>query len=114
PPPDEDMPADAEREKMLRWIDDAVFPVDPANPDPGHVTLRRLNRREYQNTLRGLLDVRVDVSGLLPEDDSGYGFDNIGDVLTLSPAHLECYLKVARIALDRAVHPDPMPFPSES
>jgi hypothetical protein len=111
PPLDEDQPTAAEREKLLEWIDAAVFPVDPKNPDPGRVTLRRLNRIEYQNTLRDLLGVEVNVMDLIPPDDSGYGFDNIGDVLTLSPAHLERYLEAARVALDRTVVPGDMPRP---
>ncbi len=109
PPPDEYAPDDEERAKLIAWIDSAVFPVDPTNPDPGHVTLRRLNRVEYQNTIRDLLGVTVDVESILPPDDSGYGFDNIGDVLTLSPAHLERYMDAAGVALDKALHPDPMP-----
>jgi hypothetical protein len=111
PPLDEDQPSEAERKKILAWIDAAVFPVDPANPDPGRVTLRRLNRVEYQNTLRDLLGVNVNVTDLIPPDDSGYGFDNIGDVLTLSPAHLERYLEAARVSLDRAVKLGKMPPP---
>lgn len=111
PPPDEDSPATEEREKLLAWIDAAVFPVDPENPDPGHVTLRRLNRPEYQNTIRDLLGVSLDVNEILPQDDSGYGFDNIGDVLTLSPLHLERYLAAAQAALEKATHPAPMPTP---
>ncbi len=111
PPPDEDQPTAEERKKILAWIDDAVFPVDPSKPDPGRVTLRRLNRIEYQNTLRDLLGVEVKVMDLIPPDDSGYGFDNIGDVLTLSPAHLERYLEAARVALDGAVFPGEMPRP---
>lgn len=111
PPLDEDQPTVAEREQLLAWIDDAVFPVDPKHPDPGRVTLRRLNRIEYQNTLEDLLGVAVNVMDLIPPDDSGYGFDNIGDVLTLSPAHLERYLEAARVALDKAVKPGVMPPP---
>lgn len=111
PPPDEVQPTRAERDTLIRWIDDAIFPVDPNHPDPGRVTLRRLNRIEYQNTIEDLLGVKVKVQDLLPPDDSGYGFDNIGDVLTLSPLHLERFLEAARVSLDRAVHPGPMPFP---
>ncbi|QJE94684.1 DUF1592 domain-containing protein [Luteolibacter luteus] len=111
PPIDEDQPTADERKKILAWIDDAVFPVDPNHPDPGRVTLRRLNRVEYQNTLRDLLGVNVNVMDLIPPDDSGYGFDNIGDVLTLSPAHLERYLEAARVSLDKAVIPGEMPPP---
>jgi len=72
-------------------------------PNPGRTTLHRLNRTEYANTIRDLLAVSVDVSELLPADDIGYGFDNIGDVLTVSPFLLERYLaaagKISRLAL---------------
>ncbi len=112
PPPDEYQPAVDERQALIDWIDAAVFPVDPDRPDPGRVTLRRLNRIEYQNTLRDLLGVDVKVTDLLPPDDSGYGFDNIGDVLTLSPAHLDKYLEAAHLALAAATHPGEMPFPT--
>jgi len=114
PPLDEAQPTSKERDQMVQWIDAAVFPVDPNKPDPGRVTLRRLNRVEYENTLRDLLGVAVKVQDLLPPDDSGYGFDNIGDVLTLSPAHMERFLASARFALDQATHPDPMPYPSRT
>ncbi len=113
PPPDEDAPDDAARKKLIAWIDDAVFPVDPKNPDPGHVTLRRFNKTEYKNTIRDLLGVTVDVDEILPADDSGYGFDNIGDVLTLSPVHLERYLDAARIALDKAIDFGPLRLPQK-
>ncbi len=109
PPPDEDAPDDSERQKLLSWIDDAIFPVDPNNPDPGHVTLRRLNRNEYRNTIRDLLGVTVNVDDILPPDDSGFGFDNIGDALSLSPAHLERYFDAAETALDLAIQIGPMP-----
>ena len=111
PPPDEFSPDNVERAKLVKWIDDAVFPVDPNNPDPGHVTLRRLNRTEYENTIRDLLGVKAEVTDILPLDDSGYGFDNIGDVLTLSPLHMERYLEAAEVALDMAVDFSPPKFP---
>lgn len=114
PPIDEEQPTAEERKVLVEWIDSAVFPVDPNKPDPGRVTLRRLNRVEYENTLEDLLGVPLDIQDLLPPDDSGYGFDNIGDVLTLSPAHLERFLQTASVALDRAVHPEPMPFPNRT
>ena len=113
PPPDEDAPDDAARKKLISWIDDAVFPVDPNNPDPGHVTLRRFNKIEYKNTIRDLLGVTVNVDEILPADDSGYGFDNIGDVLTLSPVHLERYLDAARVALDKAIDLGPQRLPQK-
>ena len=114
PPPDEPPLTDAERGRLLAWIDAAVFPTDPENPDPGHVTLRRLNRNEYENTVRDLLGIRARLAEILPADDSGYGFDNIGDVLTLSPLHLERYIEAARIAVEAALHPDPMPPRSDA
>jgi hypothetical protein len=67
-----------------------------AHPDPGRAPLRRLNRTEYANATRDLLDLDVDVSGLLPADNTSYGFDNIGDVLTMSPVLMERYLAAAR------------------
>jgi hypothetical protein len=66
-----------------------------AKPNPGRPTLHRLNRAEYGNSIRDLLGLQIDVSELLPPDDSGYGFDNIGDVLTVSPELLERYLLAA-------------------
>ncbi|MFZ9936196.1 MAG: DUF1592 domain-containing protein [Luteolibacter sp.] len=105
PPPDEPQPTPQERRALISWIDDRIFWVDPANPDPGVVTMRRLNRTEYRNTIRDLLGVEIDVSTLLPPDDSGYGFDNIGDVLTISAAHVERYHTAAATALDAALVP---------
>lgn len=111
PPPDEYAPSDEDRVKLVKWIDDAVFAVDPANPDPGHVTLRRLNRAEYASTIRDLLGVKVNTTEILPVDDSGYGFDNIGDVLTLAPLHMERYLEAAEVSLAAAVDFSPLSFP---
>jgi hypothetical protein len=72
-------------------------------PDPGRVTARRLNRAEYNNTIRDLLGVDLRPADEFPQDDSGYGFDNIGDVLSLSPVLMEKYMsaaeKVVRAAL---------------
>ncbi|OFW27112.1 MAG: hypothetical protein A3J28_05860 [Acidobacteria bacterium RIFCSPLOWO2_12_FULL_60_22] len=74
-------------------IDRAAF----AKLDPGRPTARRLNRAEYGNAIRDLLAVDVDAKPLLPTDDTGYGFDNIGDVLSVSPTLLERYLSAARM-----------------
>jgi hypothetical protein len=72
-------------------------------PNPGRPTLHRLNRAEYANAIRDLLAIEVDVADLLPADDMGYGFDNIGDVLNVSPVLLERYLaaagKISRLAV---------------
>jgi len=108
PPVDEDQPATAETALIADWIDNTIFYTDPENPDPGKVALRRLNRNEYQNTLYDLLGVKVDVETLLPLDDTGYGFDTISDVHTVSPAHIEKYLSAAETALNQATVIGPM------
>jgi hypothetical protein len=77
-------------------LESAVDRSAAASPDPGRAILRRLNRTEYANAIRDLLDLDVDVSTLLPVDNSSYGFDNIGDVLGMSPVLMERYLTAAR------------------
>ena len=57
--------------------------------------MHRLNRAEYTNAVRDLLAVEIDGRQMLPTDDSGYGFDNIGDVLSVSPGLLERYMLAA-------------------
>lgn len=78
-------------------------------PDPGRVTARRLNRREYRNTVRDLLAVDYRADKDFPTDDSGYGFDNIGDILTISPVLMEKYLNAAETIASRAMGADPLP-----
>ncbi len=95
PPSDEPQPKTEQRERVLRWIETAVFKLDPANPDPGRVTIRRLNRVEYQHTIRDLLGLEFDTDEAFPEDDTGYGFDTIGDVLSISPLLMEKYIAAA-------------------
>ena len=96
PPTGKDAPDLAQRDKVVKWIDDNVFYCDPSSPDPGHTVLRRLNRKEYDNTVRELLLVdRFRPADDFPQDDSGYGFDNIGSVLSLSPILMEKYLRAA-------------------
>lgn len=103
PPIDKDQPTDAERAEMIAWIDAAIFPIDRDNPDPGKITLRRLNQSEYHNTVFDLLGVRVDAANELPPDDSGYGFDNISDVLSLAPSHLKKFHSLAVKSLEQLV-----------
>jgi mono/diheme cytochrome c family protein len=78
-------------------------------PDPGRVTARRLNRVEYRNTVRDLLGVDFRADKDFPTDDSGHGFDNIGDVLTISPVLMERYLDAAETIASRALGADPLP-----
>ncbi len=102
PPAKKAQPSAAERQLIARWIEHDVFKVDPENPDPGRVTIRRLNREEYRNTIQDLLGVTFDVTEEFPSDDTGYGFDTIGDVLTISPLLLEKYLDAADSIVTRA------------
>src|SRR5262249_35636009 len=74
-----------------------------AHPEPGRPAVHRLNRAEYSNAVRDLLAVDIQAGSSLPVDDSGYGFDNIADVLSMSPALLERYLSVARTVSRLAV-----------
>jgi hypothetical protein len=96
PPEKKDKPTLQERDDLVAWIDDSVFWFDPTKPDPGHVTARRLNRTEFNNTIRDLLYVDTRPAKEFPPDDSGYGFDNIGDVLSLSPMLMEKYLRASQ------------------
>jgi len=103
PPEGKPRPNEDERQRLEQWIKRDVFAEDPDNPDPGHVTLRRLNRVEYQNTIRDLMGIEFATYEEFPPDDTGYGFDNIGDVLTLSPLLMEKYLEAAETIVARAV-----------
>lgn len=80
----------------VRSLEDGLDRVAAAKPDPGRpATVHRLNRSEYTNAVRDLLAVEIDGRAFLPADDSGYGFDNIGDVLSVSPGLLERYMLAA-------------------
>ncbi len=103
PPAKKSQPTKPEKERIAQWIKVAVFRVDPMNPDPGRVTIRRLNRVEYRNTIRDLLGVEFDTATAFPPDDTGHGFDNLGDVLTLSPMLLEKYVVAANQIITEAV-----------
>jgi mono/diheme cytochrome c family protein len=105
-------PTLAERDTITAWIEKTLFPVDPAHPDPGRVTMRRLNRVEYNNTVRDLVGVDFKPADDFPQDDVGYGFDNIGDVLSLPPMLFEKYLRAAERILDDAIVSGPRPPPT--
>ncbi len=105
PPARQPQPSAAERRTLLEWIDGAVFAVDPDRPDPGRAVLRRLNRSEVNNAVRDVFQVDSRPADAFPADDSGYGFDTIGEVLTLSPALLEKVMAAARQVADEATLP---------
>jgi hypothetical protein len=102
PPPNLPRPALAEYDGLRDWLEDGIDHA-ATKPNPGSVVLHRLNRTEYANAIRDLLDVRIDAATLLPPDDSANGFDNIAGSLTLSPTLLESYAtaaaRVARMAV---------------
>ncbi|MEO1041433.1 MAG: DUF1592 domain-containing protein [Pseudomonadota bacterium] len=95
PPHDKRQPSTDARLAFSHGLEMSLDAYAAANPDPGRATLRRLNRTEYANAVRDLLNLDVDVADQLPADNSGYGFDNIADVLTVSPTLMERYLVVA-------------------
>ena len=103
PPERKPRPSADERRRLETWIKQDVFGIDPKNPDPGRVTIRRLNRVEYRNTIRDLMGTDFRTDEEFPPDDTGYGFDNIGDVLTMSPLLLEKYMQAAESIVATAV-----------
>ncbi len=109
PPEDADQPSEAERDKIVAWLETTIDHYDCTGPiDPGRETIRRLTRYEYKNTIRDLLGVEAELADDFPMDDVGYGFDNIGDVLTLSPLLMEKYLAAAEQIAAAAVITDPL------
>lgn len=108
PPVDAQQPPAEARRQAVQWLDHQLFYVDCTKPpDPGRVTVRRLNRTEYNNTVRDLLGVDFQHADDFPSDDTGHGFDNIGDVLTVPPLLLEKYLAAAEDIAERAVRVQP-------
>ena len=103
PPPNMPRPPVADRAALLDWLEASLDAAALHSPNPGRTeALRRLNRTEYQNAIRDLLAVEVDVGGLLPHDESGHGFDNV-NVSDLSPMLLGRYIsaaqKISRLAV---------------
>ncbi|MCC6590577.1 MAG: DUF1592 domain-containing protein [Bryobacterales bacterium] len=95
---------------VVRWAEEHVATVDSERKvDPGRVTARRLNRVEYNNTIRDLLGIQFRPADDFPLDDSGHGFDNIADVLTVSPSLLEKYLEAADQIVRVALRTGPAP-----
>ena len=109
PPEDaKPQPDSKEREFLMKYIETALNRIDPNAPlNPGRITARRLNRTEYGNTIRDLVGLDFDPAEDFPSDDIGHGFDNIGDVLTLSPVLMERYLAAAETIVQRIFPVDP-------
>ena len=96
PPPKLPRPDPSFYKDFPAYLETAIDRAAFAKPNPGRPAVHRLNRAEYVNAVRDLLALDIDGASLLPSDDSGYGFDNIGDVLSVSPTLLERYMSAAR------------------
>ena len=96
PPAGRPRPSDTEVAESTVWLETALDRAAREHPNPGRPAVHRLNRAEYANAVRDLLALEVDVTALLPPDNSGAGFDNIADLLSVSPSLLEAYLAAAR------------------
>ena len=103
PPPRRPRPDEATYAAFVGWIETELDHAAAAGPNPGNETVHRLNRTEYTNAVRDLLALEIDGRELLPADDLSYGFDNIADVLSLSPALLERYMLAAGKIAEMAV-----------
>ncbi|MBI4472792.1 MAG: DUF1592 domain-containing protein [Acidobacteria bacterium] len=104
PPPSSTRRPDAATAKsFVAELESSIDKAAAARPNPGRPVLHRLNRTEYENSVRELLDIEIDAAAFLPPDDMSEGYDNMSDVLTISPTLLEGYLsaagKIARLAV---------------
>ncbi|MEQ9408519.1 MAG: DUF1592 domain-containing protein [Fuerstiella sp.] len=107
PPADEVQPTPSEVIDILEALNQQLASFDcSAERHPGRVTLRRLNRAEYNNTIRDLVGLELNLADEFPSDDVGNGFDNIGDVLTIPPVLLEKYLDSARLIAQKVFEDD--------
>jgi hypothetical protein len=113
-PPKEVARPEAEIAAMVKFLETEFARADALIPrDPGRVTARRLNRAEYTNTIRDLLAIEFRADRNFPTDDSGEGFDNIGEILTVSPVLMEKYLAAAQSIAERTVGAEKLPKPVE-
>lgn len=110
PPDDQPQPTAGESAQVAHYLQSVLSKTNCSiAQDPGRVTLRRLNREEYNNTIRDLVGVDFRPADDFPSDDVGYGFDNIGDVLTLPPLLMEKYLAAAEAIANEAILADDTP-----
>jgi len=103
PPPGEPRPDAARLEQFAGWLESSLDAAAADDPNPGAPSLHRLNRAEYANAVRDLIDLPINGAALLPGDDSSGGFDNIANALSVSPALLQAYVsaaaKISRLAI---------------
>src|SRR5436190_1457217 len=96
PPIGQPKPDAASVNALIATLETSLDRAGNAKPNPGRSAIHRLNRTEYGNAVRDLLDINLDVAELLPPDDESNGFDNMADVLRLSPSLVEQYLAASR------------------
>ena len=110
PPVGMPRPDEASYSALVEYLETKLDGEAEANPGPGRPSVQRLNRTEYANAVRDLLALEIDAESLLPQDNVGFGFDNVGDVLSVSPLLMERYVlaaeRISRLAIgDAAVRP---------
>ena len=119
PPPRRPRPDAETYGAFAAWLETALDDAAAAAPDPGRPTIHRLNRLEYTNAIRDLLDLEIDTATMLPGDDLAFGFDNNADILTVAPGLLERYMsaarRIARVAVgDPSIEADAVRYPLSS
>ncbi|MGH9557975.1 MAG: DUF1592 domain-containing protein, partial [Bryobacteraceae bacterium] len=103
PPPGMPKTNSADRAAVIAALQHSLDAAAAKNPNPGRVALHRLNRTEYADDIQSILGVHVDVDNILPPDDTADGFDNVANVLKVSPSFLEQYIAAARVATAEAI-----------
>jgi mono/diheme cytochrome c family protein len=111
PPPGAPRPDLSAVDSFVSWLETSLDQAAAAKPNPGSVALHRLNRTEYANAMRELFGIDVDAAALLPADDMSDGFDNIANVLKVSPSFLDQYISAARAVSIQAIG---KPLPSDA
>ena len=113
PPKSQPRPGEADVKRVADWIGGRIEAAEAVQrAAQGRVVLRRLNRIEYENTVRDLLGVHAELKEMLPRDSSSDGFDNVGEALHLSSFQMEKYLEAADMALKLAIANRPEPPPA--
>ena len=114
PPAGRPRPDETTYDGLASWLEASLDAAAAANPTPGRPALHRLNRTEYANAIRDLLALEIDITTLLPPDDSTHGFDNIAAALGVSPLLMESYVSAARKISRLAVGNPAIPLVSET
>src|SRR5688572_8165266 len=103
PPPNARQPEPAATQSLISWLETSLDQAAAKNPNPGSISLHRLNRAEYAASIKEIFDIDVDGAALLPTDDISDGFDNIASVLKVSPSFLDQYVSAARAVTIQAL-----------